>query len=451
MEKDDKNRMVEEICSLLDKHDYKALREYMTGINVVDMAGIVEELPSDRAVIAFRTLHKNTGAEVFAELDGETQQRIINAITDKELSYIIEELNVDDAVDMLEEMPANMVLRVLINSSSETRLLINKFLRYPENSAGSIMTAEFTELDGEMTIEEAIAHIRAVGGNKETIYTCYVADKYRRLSGEITVKDMLLSQDTKKVSEIMTEDAISILTTADREEAVMLMSKYYLTSLPVVDTEGRLVGIITVDDALDVIQEETTEDFEKMAAMAPSEKPYLRTGVMQISKNRLPWLLALMVSSMLTGLILTHFGPVYGVLPMLITFMPMLTGTGGNAGSQSSTMVIRGMALGEINLSDVLAVLKKEAGISIIVGIILGLLNFIRLAVTNPGSTGVAIVVSVSQMGAIVLAKTIGGVLPMAAKAVGIDPAIMAAPMITTIVDCVTLILYFTIAKLTLI
>ena len=451
MEKADTDIMTEEICSLLDRHKYKALREYMSGINVVDMARIVEELPSDKAVIAFRTLHKNTGAEVFAELDGDTQQRIINAITDKELSYIVEELNVDDAVDMLEEMPANMVLRVLINSSSETRLLINKFLRYPENSAGSIMTAEFTELDGDMTIEEAIAHIRAVGENKETIYTCYVADKYRRLSGEITVKDMLLAQDTKKVREIMKADAISILTTADREEAVMLMSKYYLTSLPVVDTEDRLVGIITVDDALDVMQEETTEDFEKMAAMAPSEKPYLRTGVMQTAKNRLPWLLALMVSSMLTGLILTHFGPVYAVLPMLITFMPMLTGTGGNAGSQSSTMIIRGMALGEIKPSDVLAVLKKEAGISIIVGIILGLLNFIRLGITNPGSTGIAVVVSVSQMGAIVLAKTIGGVLPMAAKAVGIDPAIMAAPMITTIVDCVTLILYFTIAKLALI
>lgn len=436
-----------ELLQLLSEHKYMTARSLLLEMNSVDLALLLEELPTEKALLLFRMLPKENEAEIFAELDSELQQKFIASITDYEISEMIDELFVDDAVSMLDEMPASLVMRVLANSSPETRQLMNQFLRYPENSAGSIMTAEFTDLSEEMTVEQAIAHIRAVGENKETIYTCYVIDEKRKLDGEVSVKNLLLAHDTKLVKEIMRPETISVLTTADQEEAVRLMQKYDLISLPVVDTEHRLVGIITVDDALDVMQEETTEDFEKMAAMAPSEKPYLKTSVFQLAKNRFPWLLILMVSSMLTGLILGHFEAVYAALPLLVTFMPMLTGTGGNAGSQASTMVIRGMAIGEISPRDAWLVFWKEARVSIIVGVILATVNLLRLMFFYPDSGMLPVVVAISQLGAVFLAKTIGGVLPMLAKALSIDPAIMAAPLITTIVDCVTLMLYFSIAQ----
>ena len=439
----------ERLMSLLERRSYAALREAFADMNVVDVAQFVETLPTEQAVVAFRTLPKDMEAEVFAEFDADMQRRIIESVTDRELADIVDDLWVDDAVDMLEEMPAHLARRVLSNASPESRSLINHFLLYPDNSAGSIMTAEFTDLRADMTVEEAINHLRAVGENRETIYTCYVIDALGRLEGVVSVKDLLLSHDAEVVQDIMSPDVISVFTTSNREEAARLVAKYDLISLPVMDAERHLVGIITVDDALDVLREETTEDFEKMAAIKPSERPYLKTGVATLARNRLPWLLILMLSGMLTGTILGFYEPVYAALPVLVTFIPMLTGTGGNAGSQASTMVIRGIALGEIGTGDALKVVWKEARVSILVGAALAAMNYVRLVAANPGNglaQPVPLVVSLAQFGAIVVAQTIGGLLPIAASAVRVDPAVMSTPLITTITDALTLILYFSVA-----
>ncbi len=434
------------LTELLEAKDYRALRAAFSEMNSVDIAHFIETLPISRATMAFRTLPKEMELEVFAELDVDTQQHIIASITDKEIGDIMDELWVDDAVDMLEEMPASLVKRVLRNSPPETRNLINQFLRYPEYSAGSIMTAEFTDLTKNLTVEDAIKRIRRIGENRETIYTCYVVDDTRQLEGVVTVKDLLLAGDTDTVEGIMETDVISVGTTADQQEAAMLMAKYDLISLPVVDAENRLVGIVTVDDAVDVLQEEDTEDFEKMAALVPSERPYLKTSIFALAKNRLPWLLILMVSGMFTGLILGHYQAIYSAIPLLVSFIPMLTGTGGNAGSQSSTMVIRGMALGEIRTKDILSVFWKEARVSILVGVALAAVNCVRLLIMQPGNVLVTLVVSLTLVGTIIFAKVIGGILPIIAKACHVDPAVMAAPLITTIVDALALVLYFTIA-----
>ncbi|MGD9560040.1 MAG: magnesium transporter [Oscillospiraceae bacterium] len=442
-----KLEMLEE---LLETGQYRALRAAFAEINEVDLARFIAELPPEQATVAFRTLPKDVELEVFAELDADTQQHIIGSITDHEVSQIIDDLMVDDAVDMLEEMPASLVKRVLRNARPETRTLINQFLRYPENSAGSIMTAEFIDLRRDMTVEDAIKRIRRIGGDRETVYTCYVVDDTRRLDGVVTVKDLLLAGDSDMVAELMETDVISVFTGDDREAAAQLMAKYGFIALPVVDTEMRLVGIVTVDDAMDVIQEEATEDFEKMAAMVPSEKPYLKTSVWRLARNRLPWLMVLMVSGMFTGGILGHYEAIYVSVPLLVSFIPMLTGTGGNAGSQSSTMVIRGIALGEIKMRDMLAVALKEARVSIVVGVGLAIVNYLRMLITNPGSGLVPLVVSLTLIAAIFMAKVIGGVLPLVAKACRVDPALMAAPLITTIVDALTLVIYFNIAQLLL-
>ena len=410
------------------------------------MASFMEELDSEKTVVVFRMLPKELATDVFACLSLENQQHIINSITDVELRGIIEDLFVDDAVDMLEELPASVVKRVLQNASPDTRKLINQFLQYPENSAGSIMTAEYVGLKKTMTVEEAFAYIRKHGVDKETIYTCYVMDGVRRLEGVVTVKDLLMNPYDTRIEDIMDTHVIKAVTTEDQEDVVESFHKYDLLSLPVVDHEERLVGIVTVDDIVDVMEQEATEDFEKMAAMAPSEKPYLKTGVFQLAKNRIVWLLVLMISSMITGGILGKYENAFAIIPLLVTFIPMLTDTGGNAGSQSSTLIIRGMAVGEIEPRDVFRVVWKELRVGAMVGVVLGAVNYIRLVIMYPGNEMICLTVVLSLFVTVVLAKTIGCVLPIAAKVCRMDPAIMAAPLITTIVDAFSLVIYFQLA-----
>ena len=431
---------------LLAERRFKALRAELAEMNEVDVADFISEVPPTKKAICFRTLPKQMAADVFPELESEDQQIIITSMTDQELSAIIEDLYVDDAVDMLEELPANVVKRVLKNATSETRSLINQFLKYPENSAGSIMTAEFTDLRATMTVAGAIEHIRRTGEDRETVYTCYVIDRARVLEGVITVKSLLLAPDEAVVEDLMDTEVISVGTLEDQEEVAHLFSKYGLLSLPVVDHEKRLVGIVTVDDAIDVMEQEATEDFEGMSGIHPSEKPYLKTGIFELAKNRIVWRLVLMVSGMITGSIMGKFEAAISALPLLVTFTPMLTDTGGNAGSQSSTLIIRGMATGEIDMGDWFRVLWKELRVSLLVGVILGSVNFIRLIITYPGNEMIALTVALTMLCTVVMAKLIGGLLPMLAKFCHVDPAIMVAPLVTTIVDAASLLIYFNIA-----
>ena len=437
---------IQALLELLERRDLHALRAAPLEENEVDIAEFLEELPQDKIVVVFRALPKEMAAEVFSNLEPDTQQVIIQSATDQEVSAIVEELYVDDAVDMLEELPANVVKRVLKAARPDTRKLINQFLNYPDNSVGSIMTAEFTDLKQSMTVAQAIAHIRRTGENSESVYTCYVTDAGRRLEGVLTIKELLLAQDEQLIADLMETDVITAETTEDQEEAVARMMKYDFISLPVVDKEGRLVGIVTVDDVMDVMEEEATEDFEKMAAMAPSEKPYLKTSVLSLAKHRILWLLVLMISGMITGGILGQYEAAFAAMPLLVTFIPMLTDTGGNAGSQSSTLVIRGMAVGEIQLKDFAKVFWKELRVSMLVGVVLSAVNFVRLIITYPGNQMVALTVALALFVTVLLAKTVGGVLPMVAKLCHADPAIMAAPLITTIVDAISLVVYFRIA-----
>ncbi len=437
----------EKLEELISTRNYRELRVKLAEMNEVNIALFIEELPVEKATVAFRTLPKGLAADVFANLSSDTQEYIIGSINDQELAVIVEDLFVDDAVDMLEELPASVVKRVLKNATPDTRALINQFLQYPENSAGSIMTAEFTDLRRNMTVEDAIKHIRRTGEDRETVYTCYVIDDRRILDGVVTVKDLLLSEDDCSIENIMNTNFVSVTTLEDREEVAKLFAKYDLLSIPVVDHEGRLVGIVTVDDAVDVMEQEATEDFEKMAAMIPSEKPYLKTGVFVLAKNRIMWLLVLMISGMITGSILGKYEAAFAAMPMLVTFIPMLTDTGGNAGSQSSTLVIRGMAVSEISTKDLVAVMWKELRVSMLVGIALSAVNFVRLVITYPGNELIALTVALSLFATVVIAKTIGGALPIIAKLFKADPAIMAAPLITTIVDAFSLIIYFSVAE----
>lgn len=435
---------------LLETRDYRGLRAVLAEQNAVDIADFIGCLPEEQATVVFRTLTKELAADVFSNLPPETQQIIVESVNDMELSEIVEDLFVDDAVDMLEEMPANVVKRVLKNATPETRRLINQFLNYPENSAGGIMTAEFIDLRKNMTVSDAIKRIRRTGADSEMIYTCYVIDGSRFLEGVVTVKDLLLSSDDETIEKIMEWDVIMAQTTEDREEVSQRMMRYDLLAMPVVDHENRLVGIVTVDDVMDVIEEEATEDFEKMAAMLPSERPYLKTGVLSLAKNRIVWLLVLMISGMITGAILGRYEAAFAAMPLLVTFIPMLTDTGGNAGSQSSTLVIRGMAVGEIDKRDLLRVLWKELRVSLLVGFVLSAVNFIRLVITYPGNETIALTVAIALFATVIIAKTIGGVLPMAARMLKADPAIMAAPLITTVVDAFALVIYFSVAQMLL-
>lgn len=437
---------MERLVQLAEEKQYRQLKEALLEFPAVDVAAFMEELDSERTVIVFRMLPKDLAMDVFAELPVENQQHIINSITDQELSEIMEELYVDDAVDMVEELPAAVVRRVLKSTTPDTRKLINQFLNYPENSAGSIMTAEYVGLKKTMTVEECFAYIRKHAVDSETIYTCYVMDEGRHLDGVVTVKDLLMNPYETKVGDIMDTHVIKAYTTEDQEQVADTMNKYDLLSLPVVDSEDRLVGIVTVDDVMDVMEEEATEDFEKMAAMLPSEKPYLKTGVFQLAKNRIPWLLILMLSSTITGGILLKYENAFAAVPLLVSFVPMLMDTGGNCGSQSSTMIIRGMAVGEIAVTDILKVVWKEVRVGMLVGVVLSLVNFIRLMLQYPGNTMICLTVVLSLFCTVVAAKTIGCVLPIAAKTLKMDPAIMASPLITTIVDAVSLMVYFDLA-----
>lgn len=447
---------VEELNKMLEAKQLRQLKETLSEMNEADIATFMEDLPPEKTVLVFRMLPKELATDVFAFLESDQQEDIINGITDKEISNIIEDLYVDDAVDMLEELPASVVKRVLKNATADTRNLINEFLKYPDNSAGSIMTTEYIGLRKTMSVEEAFAYIRKHGVDKETIYTCYVRDEKRVLIGVVTVKDLLMASYDVLIEDLMDTNVIKATTTQDREEIVELFNKYDFLSLPVVDNEGRLVGIITVDDVVDVMEEEATEDFEKMAAMLPSEKPYLKTSIWELSKNRLPWLLILMFSSMVTGGILGRYEDAFAVLPILVTFVPMLTDTGGNAGSQSATMVIRGMAIGEIEVKDALKVIWKEIGVGLICGFVLAAANFVRLYLQLHGRpiTGevlasplmISLTVVISVFFTVLLSKVSGAVLPIIAEKLKLDPAIMASPLITTIVDAFSLIIYFQIA-----
>ncbi len=436
----------QELLALAEKKQFRKLKNLLVEENEVDVAAFLSELDEERAVAVFRMLPKALASDVFACLEVDRQEDIINGITDKELGTIIDDLFVDDAVDMLEELPANVVRRVLKNTGSDTRQLINQFLNYPENSAGSIMTAEYIGLKKSMTVEQAFRYIRAHAVDTETIYTCYVTDATRTLEGVVTVKDLLLNPYEAKIEDLMDTHIIMATTTDDREAVVASFNKYDLLSLPVVDKENRLVGIVTVDDAVDVMEQEATEDFQKMSAMLPSEKPYLKTGVFTLAKNRIPWLLILMVSSMITGGILARYEAAFAAIPLLVTFIPMLTDTGGNAGSQSSTMIIRGMAVGEISPRDIFKVIWKELRVGFIVGLVLAAVNFVRLMIMYPGNALICFVIVASVFVTVLLAKTIGCVLPIVAKVLRLDPAIMAAPLITTIVDAIALVLYFQLA-----
>lgn len=427
--------------------NWQLLKRTLSHMQEVDIATFLDSLGPAQTLLVFRTLEKDTAAEIFANLSSEQKNHLITDISDDELKAIMQDLMVDDAVDMLEEMPANLVNRVLSLSSPEIRTLINQFLRYPENSAGSIMTAEFISLKKELTVAEAINHIRRTGKDKETIYTCFVTNQNRVLEGIISVRTLLFSDNDTRLQVIMEQDIISVKTTEDQEIVADIIRRYDLLSLPVVDQENRLVGIITVDDIIDVIEKENTEDFEKMSAMLPSDKPYLKTSVFTLAKNRIIWLLILLVSGMITGGILGKYEEAFALFPILVTFIPMLTDTGGNAGSQSATLIIRGMAVNEITMKHIFIVLWKEIRVSFLVGFMLSGISFLRLLITGQGNWLIATTVSISLYATVIMAKTLGGILPMIAKKLKLDPAIMAAPLITTVVDACSLMVYFSIAR----
>ena len=435
----DTRQLVEELNELLEQKQFAKLHAVIAETNEMDVALFMEQLTPVQQITCFRTLPKDQASDVFAELEPDTQQTIIDAITDQEIGHIIEDLFVDDAVDMLEEMPASVVKRVLKNAKPETRYLINQFLKYPEDSAGSIMTAEFMDLKKHMTVAQAIERIRRRGEDSESIYTCFVTNSKRVLEGVVSLKDLLLSQDDTTVEEIMTPDVIRATTLEDQESVAKTMMKYDFMAMAVVDQENRLVGIVTADDVMDVIQDEATEDIEKMAAIAPSDHPYLKTSVFVLAKNRIVWLLFLMLSAMVTGTILENYEAAFVAFPLLVTCMPMLTGTAGNAGSQASTLIIRGMSIGDIQLADWWKVTLNGAALCVV--------NTIRLMISFPGQTTITIVVSLSLFLIVIIAKFVGSLLPMLAKLIRVDPAIMASPLISTIMDSVSMLIYFNIAR----
>ncbi|WP_443659213.1 magnesium transporter [Clostridium algidicarnis] len=434
----------------LDKERIEILREKFTEMNVVDIAQIFEEIPEEKKLIIFRILPKDIAAEVFSYMSQKEQQFIIESITDKEVQSLVEDLYLDDTVDFVEELPANVVKKVLRNTDEETRKRINFFLNYPENSAGSIMTIEYVDLKKNMTVKEAIFRIKKIGIDRETIDTCYVTSKGRKLEGVVLLRQIILSDENEIIENIMDKDVKYVNTHDDQETVALLFKKYDLLAMPVTDNEDRLVGIITIDDILDIIEEETTEDFYKMAAMEPSEEDYLDTSVFSLAKHRIVWLLVLMISATFTGSIIRKYEDILQAVVILTAFIPMLMDTGGNAGSQSSTLVIRGLALGDIKLKDWPKVLFKEFRVSLIVGFTLAVVNFLRIYFLEKVDFYVALTVCSTLFFTVVIAKAVGGLLPIIAKKLKVDPAIMASPLITTIVDALVLILYFATATMLL-
>ena len=442
----------ERLSLLMEEKNYREAKEAISEVAPQDIAEMFYELDERYHSLAFRLLSKEQAAEVFVEMDAELQEKLIERFSDRELAEILDELYIDDTVDIIEEMPANVVKRILKNSSGEDRAIINTILHYPKDSAGTVMTTEYVRFTGDMTVDEALLHIRRVAIDKETIYTCYVTDKDKRLLGIVTAKDLLISDPDVLLEDIMDENVITVNTHDDKEEVAMTLDKYDFLAIPVVDNEERLVGIITVDDALDVIIEESKEDFAKMAAIMPTETPYLKTDVISIWKSRIPWLLILMISSTISSAILSGFE---ALLPaVLVLFVPMIMGTGGNSGGQSSVTVTRSISLGEVEFPDIFRVFWKELRIGVMCAVSLGVVTFLKvwlidgLILGNEAVTlAVSVVVALSLALTIIVAKIIGATLPILAKRIGLDPAVMASPLITTLVDAISLIVYFFVAK----
>ena len=442
----------ERLSLLMEEKNYREAKEAISEVAPQDIAEMFYELDERYHSLAFRLLSKEQAAEVFVEMDAELQEKLIERFSDRELAEILDELYIDDTVDIIEEMPANVVKRILKNSSGEDRAIINTILHYPKDSAGTVMTTEYVRFTGDMTVDEALLHIRRVAIDKETIYTCYVTDKDKRLLGIVTAKDLLISDPDVLLEDIMDENVITVNTHDDKEEVAMTLDKYDFLAIPVVDNEERLVGIITVDDALDVIIEESEEDFAKMAAIMPTETPYLKTDVISIWKSRIPWLLILMISSTISSAILSGFE---ALLPaVLVLFVPMIMGTGGNSGGQSSVTVTRSISLGEVEFPDIFRVFWKELRIGVMCAVSLGVVTFLKvwlidgLILGNEAVTlAVSVVVALSLALTIIVAKIIGATLPILAKRIGLDPAVMASPLITTLVDAISLIVYFFVAK----
>ena len=436
------NRQI--LTDLLRKRDFKAVRSILEVMYTVDIAALLAELDDKEMILAFRLIEKAKAAEVFAEMSSSMQAYLVEMFTEKELKELLDELYMDDTVDLLEELPANLVTRILEQVDREKRAQINTILNYPEDSAGSIMTTEYVDLRRTTTVREAMEHIKQTGIHKETIYTCYVLEN-RKLIGIVSAKDLMTMDDDLMMDELMEKEIISVTTHTDQEEAVRLLSRYNLLSLPVLDQQGYMVGIVTIDDAMDVLVDETTEDMEIMNALSPSEQPYFETGVFRHAKNRIVWILFLMLSATLTQTIIAHYEAAFTAVPLLVSFIPMLTDTGGNCGSQSSTLIIRGLALDEIHFGDIFRVVFKEFRVAILVGAALAVVNGVYMVIRYRDPM-LALLVSISLVATILIAKMIGCVLPLFAKKLHMDPAIMAAPLITTIVDVCSIMVYFQVA-----
>ena len=434
---------MEEIVELLEQNKLAELKEILINENPIDIAEVFEEFPKEKYLIIFKLLPKDFSSEVFSYLSPEKQQEVIENITDDEIKFIVEDMYLDDTVDFIEEMPANIVDKILKNTSSDKRKLINQMLKYPENSAGSVMTVEYISFKDNYTVKQAIEYYRKVAIDKEETDICFVTDTKKKLVGIISLKTLILSKDDSYIQDEMDTNFVSVLTLDDQEEIAALFRKYDLTTMPVVDHEDRLVGVITVDDIVDVIDQENTEDIQKMAAMNPSDEEYLKESVISLAKHRILWLLVLMISATFTGMVIKKYEEVLQSAVYLAVFIPMLMDTGGNAGSQSATLVIRGIALEEIEFSDIFKVIWKEFRVSVLVGFILSAVNFVRIYYFTKSGLETSLVVAISMFLTVIMAKVIGGVLPLIAKSLKIDPAIMASPLITTIVDTAALIIYF--------
>ena len=445
---------LQQIEDLFRSKKYAALREMFLPMEPADIALILEEVDEEQMPLLYRLLPKELAVEVFVELESDSQEMLINGFSNAELKEVLDELYIDDAADIVEEMPASLVWRILDKATPEMRKSINEILKYPEDSAGSIMNVEYLSLKAEMTVEDAFKRIRRIGGELETINILYVTDATRHLVGALSVRDLLLAEEDDLIADIMDDNVVWAKTTDDKEDVAQALSKYDFLAMPVVDMEQRLVGIVTVDDAMDVIEEETTEDFEKMAAMLPSDKPYLRTGVWETWKSRIPWLLILMLSATFTGMILNHYENALAACIVLNAYIPMLSGTGGNSGTQASVAVIRALSLDEVNFADIFRVIWKELRVSFLCGVCLAAANFSkmflidRLLLGNDAVTlTVAFVVCLTILFVVVFAKFVGCSLPLLAEKIGLDPAVMASPFITTIVDATSLLIYFTLAS----
>ena len=431
---------------LLQQRQYKAVRSILDVMNEVDIASLLSELDDKELALAFRLIPKDKAAEVFANMESSMQTYLVEMFSEKELKELLDDLYMDDTVDLLEELPANLVNRILDTVSTSDRALINQLLNYPEDSAGSIMTTEYVDIRENMTVAQSMAHIKETGIHKETIYTCYVTER-RRLTGIVSAKDLMTTDDDVLIRDLMETEIISVKTHTDKEEVAKLFTKYDFLAIPVLDTDGLMVGIVTFDDAMDVMVEESTEDITKMAAINPSEKTYFETSVFAHARNRIPWLLILMFTSIITGTIITKYENAFAAIPRHVSFIPMLMDTGGNSGSQSSTLIIRGLALSQIRFKDIFRVIFKEFRISLIVGAVLALTNGVRIMIQY-NDAGLALVIALSLIGTVVISKMVGCMLPLLASKIHLDPAIMASPLITTLVDIFSILIYFNVATM---